>query len=645
MSEIEESYPLVNGPSWTDDERAAIARAMSDPHWRPRFILPDNSKGDFAASVEEAVRSQRPFMVKARADILVIDDDSGEELAAQFAEEYLGDFEPVLCWSGRANHQHLYVVIDYPDHQVHYVKAARSFGLTGSAMAKWIRSPGAPHRLGGHSRPVANQSVDEIVLSLRREPRSLVIPLGHKALTALYVGKDAYRSVQWPDGDASHALTSATLGLVNARYTEDEMWQLLRRHPGGEKLRSRIDQFYGDERKTRAWWVKYHVEPARKKVALRPTVSSPADALAIVQGARSWMEARSWPGVGGANDRCVLTAFLDKAEELRRAFDIGMSVRELAERAGLASIGTTTRAVHRLTKLGVLAPVAAADSARDPDYHGPRANRYSITLPSNMSEAEQEAWRKGTEQAARESVLEQSESGGARLTAPVVTTRRLMAHDAFRNGALTKSKLAVWQCLEANSPRTTRQVADQLKYKTIGTPSKHLKALAIAGLALRTPGGWVRLDRDLDEVAADFGTTGKSEMQQRAHQAQRARNSQKFSVSNVSEFVAQHVRAGGNRSAVIDHHQMRAEYRANCYLRRERRQPAHDKVLIAEIQRCFPKAVFHPQDVGRFLTAGHWKGLRLVGSPSMERREVIERQMAQTGGWVWSDTKARPPLS
>lgn len=622
-----QSYPNCTNPlSPTEQER--LAEAVADLAQGIQFIDPNNNADGYAESLSEAVRSGRSYMVRARDDILVLDHDEDDLLVTRFADEFPSDFQVVITRSGQGSHQHGFVVIDDPAQRPYYERAAKDFGIADVQFGRWIRPPGAPHRFGGSWSRLENVDVDAAVTALYR-PSGRTSPLGHKARQALYVGKTAFVTKHAPSGDASAALRSATLGMVNAGYSEDTMWALLMNNPGGEKIRLKIDKGMSHEA-ARRWWVKQHVETARAKVEQWPTVSCPQEALVLIHAVRAWSEAHVWKGVGGATDRSVLQVFLDLAEKQHRVFDLGLGCRDIADRAGLGGYGTASRSVKRLMRIGVLVFVDKYDRYDDGTYTGPRANRYALSAPSLMTEREQEAWTGALTDGAQQSQVEQSDSGGVGMTVSPVRTNGPLDHDAFRHRALGKSKLRVWEALNHEKACTTRELADMLGYTSTSTPRKHLTALANVGLAQETANGWIRTDANLDAIAQDLGTSGKGEAQRREHQEQRQRNRTKMAQRSEEQFAARHLRQGeiGDTISLGD---LRREYTAFCFARGLQTNPARDRDLIAAIERDIRDVTFHEHGSSTFRTSGTLHGVRIINSPfaahrapSIDDEEMLE---------------------
>jgi DNA-binding IclR family transcriptional regulator len=93
---------------------------------------------------------------------------------------------------------------------------------------------------------------------------------------------------------------------------------------------------------------------------------------------------------------------------------------------------------------------------------------------------------------------------------------RRTQHDAFRRYPAT------WRCygyLDLVEPRTPAMLAEAIGCDP-STIRNHLGRLRDWGLAVRTADGWLRLDRQLDEVAEMRGTAGMVDDQRRRYAAE-----------------------------------------------------------------------------------------------------------------------------
>ena len=606
---------------YTVEQLEALALAMFMPGERCQYIDVHNNADGWAGSVQEAVRSGRPFMGRCRDDVFNLDHDEEPVVLDDFIEEFLGDYEPVVDWSGQGDRQHLSVVVDDPLHRQALLDQAKQFGFRDVQFGRWLRPPGSPHRLGGFSRLVDGMSPEEAVRRLFRLPRSL--GLGHRASQALFVGAGAFES---GDRSSSMALVTATTGMVNAGYDDDQMWSLLRANPGGEKITRKIDEGE-DPVEVRRWWQHRYVTGSRERVRLNPMISSGGDADEFIARVTRWMKARRWKGVGGANQRAALTALLKVAAETHSVHDLGMSQRQLAELAGLTDRTVAKSALDKLIGIGIIEVTPMDQRTPNPSHSGVAARSYTLRAPSNMTPDERAAWFGAGDDDPTSLLLHQSHTGGVRMIGEVVDIPQGLGHDAFHRRGLGPTKLNIWNVLDPVVPSSTRQVAEALKYSSTSTPREHLKSLAVHGMAIKTSHGWLRLDPDLDEVSRVMGTHGVGEALQRKHRAERAKNNRRVFMTAEEKFVRDHIRRG-TRSHAIDQRALRSAFYSYCsisyFTTKEVRQPGPDLRLLKTILDQRPGAEF--EDAGSHWTflRGRWTGIRLIGRPRDELVRLAE---------------------
>lgn len=507
-------------------QAADLAEAIRDGDWRPQYLrLGDDGRSKiqdgWAASVSEAAQSGRSFMVKARRDIVVIDNDTdvdGGVTVWEFLEEFPSYEEllPVVSSSGGEGRWHLLVRIEDPAEREGFIRDAKGFGFLDVQAGRWIRPPMAPHPAGGSSTLVKMEP--SFAVAALRDTRELPRRLGARVKVALYLGPSGFTS-----RDASSVLMTITLGMVATGWTDERtMFDTLRRYPGGASLQRRIENGWSVETAFE-WWQQHTLTKARKRVALSPTIREKSDAWPTLGGLKEWAGVHQWRGIGGATDRLVLEHLLRLAIGHGRVHGIGASVRQVAEAIGV-SHPTVGRSLHRLQDLGVLQRNAREDTQNLNGYEGPLANRYSIKVPPFANEVEAEAWHRGTQDTASLWNMNQSDPGGV-CEATGSTTIISSAHDAFRHGALSKTKYLVLTLLDGE-PKTARQIANLLgkdKDASLQTLYGHLRVLTELGLANKVEQGWVVGTLDLDAIAEQRGTAGKGEHQRAEHEASRSR--------------------------------------------------------------------------------------------------------------------------
>lgn len=98
---------------------------------------------------------------------------------------------------------------------------------------------------------------------------------------------------------------------------------------------------------------------------------------------------------------------------------------------------------------------------------------------------------------------------------------RTSQHDLYRAAGIGRSAWLVHAALDQAIPLPVKVIAARAG-RARSTVYTVIKRLADAGLAERTDTGWVRVDRPLDEPAAELGVLGRTEQQREAHQQERA---------------------------------------------------------------------------------------------------------------------------
>ena len=574
--------------SLADMERVAVA--IADSRDRPLHLLinPDGTKVEdgFALSINEAVRSRRPFMIHARPDVVVLDHDDPTRpgLLDEFADEFLGEHRPVICASGQPGRQHLFVFDPDPHNRNWIMREAAEFGVGDCQLGRWIRPPGSPH-LPDRRSVLTNCTPDEAVEWL--EAPHVQCSLGHRASRALYFGEP---SPTGRDQTRSSVVMTATLGMVNAGYTHDEMWQSLMRHLGGLSLREDPQGNKLDESLSRRRWEKHTLATAMTRIQASPLIADQNDALTTIRGARAWWRVHNWKGISGANDRAVLGAILDVAENETRVFGIGLSNRQAAEKAGIGTRTTARNSLNRLKAVGIINRIPREQAHVSDSYSGPAAHRYAIKVPTFANDEERRAWNEGVQNLKR-SPVNQSDPGGCEYPTGSVASVSTLNHDAFRRGALGKSKQKLVDRLSNTEPRTAKELATLLGYTTPATVRKHLNELAEHGLANKVGKGWIAISADLDQIAVKLGTAGKGEAQRIKYVAEREANIRKLAErhSKASAFVARMI--DDSEGGSVGQREIRAMYVGKWCPQRPS-EPVRDHVLIEEIQHQFPKAVF-----------------------------------------------------
>ena len=215
-------------------------------------------------------------------------------------------------------------------------------------------------------------------------------------------------------------------------------------------------------------------------------------------------EVRQWPRldghrVGAASVTRVLRAVLTIAGEAGRTRGLHLSVRTVAERAGV-SRGTAQSALGYLQSARVLVRLDR-HQVRDGQV---RAATYSLELDHYVLP---------------------DDSAEDTHTVQVAATS-LLSHDAWRWGGLGGAAGHVWVLLSDTDGLTVTQVAG-LRGVSVSWTARLLARLAQHGLAVRRGDTWTRCtlaqaqDR-LDVAARHVGTAGKGDAVRAKHEQERA---------------------------------------------------------------------------------------------------------------------------
>lgn len=505
----------------------AIAAAIADPTQTPIYLRLDENdhkvNDGFASSVREAVYSGRAFTLMTAGDVVVLDNDPDDGVsAADFLEEFpdlLEGLRPVLCASGRPYAFHVLIRCGSRLDCDEIVAAAKSFGIGDAQVGRWIRPPLSPHPNGLVRSEITNMSPAEALDALK--PLGLAGPLGRKALRALEQGPAVGE-------DRSAVLMSAVLGMVVGEWDEDAMFDTLLVKPGGESLRVKTGEKHWSEDRTRQWFKKHTLKRARERVVMSPTPRSAADALLTVSRAQEWSRVHQWPGTGGNTDRIVLRYVLSKAEELHRSYDLGLSIRDVAEGAGVHH-KTALNSLRRLQQVGIIQRLMRELAENRNEYQGPLANRYSISIPTLSSPAEELAWQ--LTPSSNHHVVHQSDPGGCEIATGATDDASDVRHDAFRTGGLGKATFLVFETL-SDEPLLVTEIAKVLN-KTPASIRPHLIKLEEYGAATRNGRLWTAKDVDLDALAVELGVDGLGDEQRVRHQADREKSRAKFGKADV----------------------------------------------------------------------------------------------------------------
>jgi predicted transcriptional regulator len=173
-----------------------------------------------------------------------------------------------------------------------------------------------------------------------------------------------------------------------------------------------------------------------------------------------------------------------------------VSVRQLGEEAKVAK-ETAGRSLHRLVDKNLLTKTKPFVRNTPAEYQLVMPDM-TITAPNESPNAYIHV------------------SGGCVET---VSVERL--HDVFRWGSgLGHTAGEVWRNLRTDEPITAVELTDIVDVHK-STTHRCLRKLREVGMAARTRDGWVRVERDLDEVAVELGVDGKTDQQRWVHELER----------------------------------------------------------------------------------------------------------------------------
>lgn len=348
-------------------------------------------------------------------------------------------------------------------------------------------------------------------------------PLSATWQDMLVTGEHAYSS-------RSEAVMALTLAMVNARWEWPDYWAAMTdetngisawalRRSGKRGHRSRRDTY---RRLARTW--DKAVEFVRDSPAIECIDDFRAIITKFIQAAASWL----WTKRTRITDTLVLGAVHAKALKCGRLI-VSMSEREIVEYTGISRT-TVNRSLKRLIQMGWLRMESDArlveqredptdlDSGLISQYH---ARSYRLIAPEDAQVNEVGKVDQGPHAGSRP-------KGAGPISPPSPRSHDVWSGKAkvdistgeLRAGGLGRYAAAVYDALTgtpSNICALSRMTG--MDRKTI---RKHLKALADVGLAEYTTEGWIRVERDLDELAVELGVVGRAEEMKAIHRIERA---------------------------------------------------------------------------------------------------------------------------
>ena len=456
----------------------AFAGAITDQTQRVVLIGADNS-GAGHATLEEAVTRGGAYAVTVRNDMIALDADTDDQVAAVHllgAEAHSMTLAPVMCKSGREGHLHLFLHCP-SDTATAWRGRAVELGVTPR---RHMRPPLSPHRLGLVVALLRPSSHDTALAALRGG-NVAERPLSATTLARLRDGDDRYET-------RSELVMAVLVGMVNANKSPGWAWAALC-DPGnvaGDKVRELIA---GRGHHGGAAWFDRSWAAARRFVAANPARVQVGDdvawRLAAIDAAG---DVAAWPGLAGGSSRKVLAA-LTRIATSAKTLEFSASDRQVAERAGLGR-HAANGALARLVDDGWVVRVRRG--------RGTAATVWCLNeVPA--SPPERARW-----------------SPGGRRSGPIAE----VDHDMWRYAGLGGGGWRVARQLSKVGAATASGIAAGLEMNG-GSVRRILTKLARVGVvARRSDSGatvWILTDTDPDLVAEMVGTAGAAERARRDH--------------------------------------------------------------------------------------------------------------------------------
>jgi hypothetical protein len=455
-----------------------LARLVTDESHLATIIDAAN-KVTGRCGLESAVGSGKAFFVRVRPEILAVDFDDDDAVAAAnrlyWRCRMLG-IPALLIASGQEGRRHVFC---WPKDDSQRTQLAIAAKDDGGDVRIAIRPPLSPHRW--HAEGVTPKILHglDIVLDFARTGAMPDKPWGSAIIEAVVKG-DRTRS-------RSERINSAVMAAVNAGWSATQMDELLaatglaifKDYAGRSKDRGAIA--------TEKWLTGHVWASAEKRVREFPAKrQEPASELGALSAR---VEQLVWTGLSGASERALYIALIGKATEVG-SLEFKSSHRDLMQRSGLCANKTVQAALKRLRTRELI--------ERNLDEVGKRSRVSDQPLRFGLTSN----WRLLTTHLSEESLAR-------RTTVPVADCVSIR-HDAFLNGSgLGKYAHRIWVALNAAPGSTAARLSSGL---AIGrrTVNKHLQALHQRGLADHDADGrWFPVSRSLDSVAADLGNLGR----------------------------------------------------------------------------------------------------------------------------------------
>ncbi len=288
----------------------------------------------------------------------------------------------------------------------------------------------------------------------------------------------------WYGGDGSRVVGAIMMDAVNNGCNPERIFQLLSdpQNKGG------FASFRRKRPDPRRWFDQDWAR-AKRKVASRPKLAGRQEAVFMAHTLREEADVMSWKGTAGASDHAVYDALLGIGEQLSKLVDVGASVRQVAERAGLGR-DAASNSLKRLRARGLITQTFSG--------HGKDPARWNL-MPSLRSISDNQPHTVSD-------VVGPDCPGG-------------FADDCWRWRGMGKSKFQVWRLL-GTEPVVTRDLADALGVRP-RTVQQHLNRLEEVGLATRQADGWVKGPDTPQQVGELLPTAGAGARQAERHATER----------------------------------------------------------------------------------------------------------------------------
>ena len=149
-------------------------------------------------------------------------------------------------------------------------------------------------------------------------------------------------------GDGSRVVGAIVMDAVNNDCNPERIFQLLSdpQNKGGfacfRQKRSNLRRWFDRD------WAR-----AERKVASIPKLVGRQEAVYQARTLREDADKMMWRGTAGASDRAAYDALLEIGEQLGKLLDVGVSVRQLAEQAGLGR-EAASNSLKRLQARGLI---------------------------------------------------------------------------------------------------------------------------------------------------------------------------------------------------------------------------------------------------------------------------------------------------